>query len=92
MHVSRESVSMRAMLEERKIPVLTILAIAAVGVCVISPLTESYAYLLAPVIGLVTIAYSIIVRSVGGALLGLLELFLPLALFLVVSYMIAWGM
>lgn len=92
MHVSRESVSMRATLEKRKALVLTILAIVAIGACVVSPLTDSYAYLLAPVIGLVTIVYSIIVRSVGGALLGVLELFLPLSLFLVVSQMIARGM
>ncbi|MGO1285110.1 MAG: hypothetical protein ACTHWF_05815 [Brachybacterium sp.] len=42
--------------------------------------------------GLITIVYSIIVRSLGGALLGVLEVFLPIALFLVVSQMIAEGM
>ena len=92
MRASHDSVSMRATLEKQKGLVFTILAIVAVGACVISPLTDSYTYLLAPVMGLITIVYSIIVRSLGGALLGVLEVFLPIALFLVVSQMIAKGM
>lgn len=92
MHDARELVTTRAAFERHEVAVLAILAAVAVGACVISPVTGSDTYLLAPVIGVATIIYSIIGRSVGGALLGVLELFFPVVLVFAVLLLIAHGM
>lgn len=85
MESPRDMAPWQAALPAQTVPVL------AVASCVLAALTGTYLYLLAPMCGAVSMLYAAVVRSVGGALLGFLELLMPFALFLVVSRLIAAG-
>lgn len=91
MHTSDESLSLRGMFAKNKVAVLVISAVVAVGACVIAPLTDSYLFVLAPLVGLITIVYAIIARSIGGVLLGVLDIFFPIAMYVVVVELIGRG-
>lgn len=91
MESPRDMAPWQAALRAQTVPVLGILAVLAVASCVLAALTGTYLFLLAPMCGAVSMLYAAVVRSVGGALLGFLELLMPFALFLVVSRLIAAG-
>lgn len=58
----------------------------SVGACLLSIVTYSYAYLVAPACGIITIAYSGLRRASGQILVGIGLAAMPIALYFMLDY------